>query len=59
MRSKRRELISKLGICPPELVKAFAPVRARIKRAVDSCPKTVTLEQAIEQIKKFNETKTN
>ena len=52
-------MISKLGICPPELVKAFAPVRARIKRAVDSCPKTVTLEQAIEQIKKFNETKTN
>ena len=55
MKSKRRELILKSGIVPPEVIKDFAPVRARIKKAVDSCPKTVT----IEQIRKFNETKTN
>lgn len=58
MKSKRRSLI-KFGIVPPEVVKTFAPVRARIQKAVDSYPKTVTIEQAIEQIKKFNETKTN
>jgi hypothetical protein len=52
MKSKRRALI-KFGICPPELIKSFAPVRAKIQKAIDNNPKNVTLEQAKEQICRF------
>ena len=52
MKSKRRALI-KFGICPPELVKAFTPVRAKIQKVIDNNPKNVTLEQAKEQICRF------
>ena len=53
MKSKRRELIFKLGILPPEVIKAFAPVRAKIQKAIDNNPKNVTLKQAKEQICRF------
>ena len=45
------------GGIPPEideiLERDFAAVRERVQKAVDSCPKTVTLEEAKEQVRKF------
>ncbi len=35
------------------LERDFAEVKAHVLKAVESCPKTVTLEQAMEQIKRF------
>lgn len=31
----------------------FAEVRERVKRAIDACPKKVTLEEALKQVKEF------
>jgi hypothetical protein len=45
------------GGIPPEideiLESDFAAVRERVQKAIDSCPKTVTLEEAREQVRQF------
>ena len=43
----------KQGILPAplQIIRDFAPVRERIRLAVESCPKTVTFEEALRQVK--------
>ena len=51
-----RNALYRHGI-PPEideiLERDFAAVREKVQKAVDSCPKTVTIEQAREQVRQF------
>ncbi len=44
-------------IIPPQVIRDFATVRARVRAAVAACPKTVTLEQARAQIELFRKAK--
>ena len=40
-------------LLPPQVKRDFAPVRARVRAAVDASPKTVTLEAALAQVERF------
>ncbi len=40
-------------LIPPQVKRDFAPVRARVRAAVDASPKTVTLEAALAQVERF------
>lgn len=55
MKKDRLTYWEKRCLVPPEVVKHFAPTRTNIKKVVDSCPKYISLHDALKQIALFRE----
>ena len=39
--------------CPLQVIRDFAPVRERVRRAVEQSPKHVTFDDALRQVRSF------
>ena len=48
---KTKKLVGKV-LLSPQVMKDFKDVRKRVKLAVDSCSSTVTLDEALKQVKR-------